>query len=263
MTERIDLVALQLAAEPGALDLNRSRLEDALSRHASEGALVVAPELVTSGYDLDEIDLRGRELSEPRDGPTVALLRDVASETGATIVTGILEQADGKLYDTAVLVTPDGTVASYRKSHLFPPEQARFAAGDELDTWPTPSGRVGLMICFEHAFPEIATTLALKGAQILAIPSAVPFGFEHLLTLRTRARAQDNQVFAVASNLAGNGFCGGSLIADPRGEVLASAGTEETVLRATIDLAVIERERTQEPALRLRRPALYDGPRGA
>ena len=55
MTERIDLVALQLAAEPGALDLNRSRLEDALRRHASEGALVVAPELVTSGYDLDEI----------------------------------------------------------------------------------------------------------------------------------------------------------------------------------------------------------------
>ena len=152
MTERIDLVALQLAAEPGALDLNRSRLEDALRRHASEGALVVAPELVTSGYDLDEIDLRGRELAEPRDGPTVALLRDVASETGATIVTGILEQADGKLYDTAVLVTPDGTAASYRKSHLFPPEQARFAAGDELDTWPTPSGRVGLMICFTPMF---------------------------------------------------------------------------------------------------------------
>lgn len=263
MSERIDLVALQLAAEPGALDLNRSRLEDALRRHASEGALVVAPELVTSGYDLDEIDVHGRELAEPLEGPTVALLREVAAETGATIVTGILEQADGKLYDTAVLVMPDGRAASYRKSHLFPPEQTRFAAGDELGTWSTPSGRVGLMICFEHAFPEIATTLALKGAQIIAIPSAVPFGFEHLLTLRTRARAQDNQVFVVASNLAGNGFCGGSLIADPRGEVLASAGTEEVALRATIDLAAIERERTQEPALRLRRPALYDGAGGS
>ena len=263
MSERIDLVALQLAAEPGALDLNRSRLEDALRRHASEGALVVAPELVTTGYDLDEIDVRGAELAEPLDGPTVALLRVVAAETGATLVTGILEQSDGQLFDTAVLVTPDGTAASYRKSHLFPPEQTRFAAGNELGTWATPAGRVGLMICFEHAFPEIATTLALQGAQILAIPSAVPFGFEHLLTLRTRARAQDNQVFAVASNLAGNGFCGGSLIADPRGEVLASAGTEEVALRATIDLEAIERERAQEPALRLRRPALYDGTGGA
>ena len=101
------------------------------------------------------------------------------------------------------------------------------------------------------------------GRKVIAIPSAVPFGFEYLLTLRTRARAQDNQVFVVASNLAGNGFCGGSLIVDPRGDVLASAGTEEAVLRATIDLGAIERERAQEPALRLRRPALYDGTGGS
>jgi predicted amidohydrolase len=64
-------------------------------------------------------------------------------------------------------------------------------------------------------------------------------------------------VFAVGCNLAGNGFCGRSLVADPRGEVLAEAGTEETVLRATLDLAAIEREREREPALRLRQPDLY------
>lgn len=257
MSETVELVALQLAAANGDLEGNRRRLAEAIRRHATEGALVVAPELVTSGYDLDEIDGRSEELAEPLDGPTVALLRELAADTRATIVAGLLERADGALYDTAALVTPDGTTASYRKSHLFPPEQTRFAAGDTLGTWPTPAGRVGLMICFEHAFPEIATTLALEGAQILAIPSAVPFGFEHLLTLRTRARAQDNQLFVVASNLAGNGFCGGSLIAGPRGEVLAEAGTAEEALRATIDLAAIEREREQEPALRLRRPALY------
>jgi predicted amidohydrolase len=107
-----------------------------------------------------------------------------------------------------------------------------------------------MMICFEHAFPDVATALALRGAQVLVIPSAVPFGYEHRLTLRTRARAQDNQVFAVGCNLAGDGFCGRSLVADPRGEVLAEAGTEETVLRAAI-------EREREPALRLRRPDLY------
>ena len=259
----LDLVALQLVAEPGELEQNRRRLGESLRRHATAGGLVVAPELATTGYDLDEIDRRSDELAEPLDGPTVALVRGITAATGATIVTGILEQAGGSLFDTALLVTPDGTVVSYRKSHLFPPEQSRFAAGDELATWPTPAGRVGLMICFEHAFPEIATTLALEGAQVIAIPSAVPFGFEYLLTLRTRARAQDNQVFVVASNLAGNGFCGGSLIVDPRGDVLASAGTEEAVLRATIDLGAIERERAQEPALRLRRPALYDGTGGS
>ena len=98
---------------------------------------------------------------------------------------------------------------------------------------PTPAGRLGMMICFEHAFPDVATALALRGAQVLVIPSAV------------------------GCNLAGDGFCGRSLVADPRGEVLAEAGTEETVVRAVLDLAAIERERDREPALRLRRPDLY------
>jgi len=113
------------------------------------------------------------------------------------------------------------------------------------------------MICFEHAFPDVATALALAGSEILVIPSAVPYGYEHLLTLRTRARAQDNQMFAIASNLAGDVFCGGSLIVDPRGEVVAEAGTSDEVVRATIDLAEIEREREREPSLGLRRPELY------
>ena len=114
------------------------------------------------------------------------------------------------------------------------------------------------MICFEHAFPEIATTLALDGAQVLVIPSAVPVGYEHLLALRTRARAQDSQVFAVASNLAEDGFCGGSMIVDPRGEI-AAAQAEEAAIGATIDLEAIQRERRREPALRLRR-VLYREP---
>ena len=87
---------------------------------------------------------------------------------------------------------------------------------------PTPAGRLGRMICFEHAFPDVATALALRGAQILVVPSAVPFGDERLLTLPTRARAQDNQVFAVGCNLAG-----------------------------------IDRDREPEPALRLRQPDRY------
>jgi predicted amidohydrolase len=187
----------------------------------------------------------------------VTLTRELAAETGATIVVGLLEQDGDRLYDTAVVVAPEGTVVPYRKSHLYPPERSRFTAGDELLQVETPAGRLGVMICFEHAFPEIATALALEGAEVIAIPSAVPRGYEHLLTLRSRARAQDNQLFVVAANLAGNGFCGGSLIVDPRGEVLAHAGTSEETIRARLDLDAIAREREREPALRLRRPVLY------
>jgi predicted amidohydrolase len=145
----------------------------------------------------------------------------------------------------------------HRKTHLYPPGRAHFVPGDRLATVATPVGRLGPMICFEHAFPEVATALALEGAQLLVIPWAVPYGYEHLLTLRTRARAQDNQLFAIASNLAGNVFCGGSLIVDPRGDVLAQAGTGDEVVRAAVDLDEIEREREREPALALRRPELH------
>ena len=240
---------LQMAARPGDLPANVDRLAELARKHAAGAELVVAPELVTSGYDL--------ELAEPLDGPTAARVSELATEVGATLVFGMLERDGDALYDTAVVAAPDGQLVPYRKSHLYPTESELFAAGTELVVAPTPAGRLGMMICFEHAFPDVATALALRGAQILVIPSAVPFGYEHLLTLRTRARAQDNQVFAVGCNLAGNGFCGRSLVADPRGEVLAEAGTEEAVVRATLDLAAIEREREREPALRLRQPDLY------
>lgn len=253
----VEVVALQLAARLGDVEGNLERLSRAV-RDLDRGAdLIVTPELANTGYDLAEIDAHGHDLGEELDGPTVTLVRGLAEETGATIVVGMLEREDAALYDTAVVVEPAGATTRYRKSHLYPPERTRFAAGEALVTIPTAAGRIGPMICFEHAFPEIATALALEGAQILVIPSAVPFGYEHLLRLRTRARAQDNQVFVVAANLTGGEFCGGSLIADPRGEVLVEAGADETAIRATIDLEEIVREREQEPALSLRRPELY------
>ena len=140
---------------------------------------------------------------------------------------GFLEIEDGLLFDSLATLTPDGQTEVYRKTHLYPDELAHFVAGADLGTVRTPSAVLGPMICFEHAFPEVATTLALRGAKILVIPSAVPVGYEHLLSLRTRARAQDNQVFAVACNMAGHGFCGRSLVADPRGEVVVAAGPGE------------------------------------
>jgi predicted amidohydrolase len=246
-----------MAARPGDLPANVDLLAELVRKHDDGAELVVAPELVTSGYDLDVLARRGRELAEPLDGPTAARVSELAAEVGATLVFGMLERDGDALYDTAVVAAPDGQLVPYRKSHLYPTESALFAAGTELVVAPTPAGRLGMMICFEHAFPDVATALALRGAQVLVIPSAVPFGYEHLLTLRTRARAQDNQVFEVGCYLAGNGFSGRSLVADPRGEVLVEAGTEETVVRATLDLAAIEREREREPALRLRQPDLY------
>jgi predicted amidohydrolase len=257
MTRRVEVAALQIAAVPGEVERNLARLAAVAREQAAGADLIVAPELVASGYDLAHLAANGRALGESLDGPTVTAARTLAAELRATVVLGLLERERDVLYDTVVVVAPGGAVTPYRKTHLYPPERAHFGAGERLVTVPTDAGEVAPMICFEHAFPEIATALALAGAEILAIPSAVPYGYEYLLTLRTRARAQDNQLFAVAANLAGDTFCGGSLIVDPRGDVLAAAGTGDEAVRATIDLEAIARERTREPALALRRPELY------
>jgi predicted amidohydrolase len=253
----VRVVALQVAATPGDVAGNVAAVAELAQLHGRGADLVVTPELVTSGYDLELLAEAAPDLAEPLSGPSVSTIADVAAETGATMVLGLLELDGDAVYDSAVTITPDGAVSGYRKSHLYPPEFAVFAAGSSLDTVVTPAGVIGPLICFEHAFPDIATTLALAGASILVIPSAVGDGYEHLLILRSRARAQDNQVFVVACNQSGNGFCGHSLIADPRGDVVAEAGPEPAVLAADLDLAAIAVERDHEPALRLRRPALY------
>lgn len=254
----IEAVVLQLASSIGQVDDNLRQLEQVASSLKPPVDLVVLPELYNTGYDLDAIAVDGHSLAETRNGPTVALTAQLANSLGATFVVGFLEAGqDGGMFDSAAIVAPSKDPIVYRKTHLYPPEVALFGAGDELATATTPAGHLGVMICFEHAFPEIATTLALCGAQILAIPSAVALGYEHVLTLRTRCRAQDNQVFVLAANQAGNGFAGRSLIAGPRGEVLASAGTAKAVLRATLNLDRIGIEREREPSLRTRLPDLY------
>lgn len=247
---------LQTTPTFGAVAANLDDLARLMGR-LEDVDLVVAPEVANTGYDIARLEVEGHDLAEPLDGPSVARLAALAAEHTTTLVCGVLEAADGQMYDTVVTCRPDGSVTPYRKTHLYPNEQPVFTPGRRLQTVDTGWGRVGPLICFEHAFPEIATTLALRGAQVLAIPSAVPDGYEHLLALRSRARAQDNQVFVVAANLASDGFCGRSLIVDPRGDVLANGGPDEAVLVATIDLAEIEAERGREPSLQLRRPDLY------
>lgn len=254
---RIKAAAVQMEALFGDIAHNLARLESLL-REVGDADLIVAPELVTTGYDLERLENTAHELAEPADGITVKTVERLAHDLDATLVVGFLEGGDhDAVYDSVVIASPDNTT-TYRKTHLYPPELRVFAAGEELATRELSNGvSLGAMICFEHAFPEVATTLAVDGADVLVIPSAVPRGYEHLLTLRTRARAQDNQVFVVASNLTGGDFVGGSLIVDPKGEVLASIDHGEGAITAMLDLDMIEEERSKEPALRLRRPELY------
>jgi predicted amidohydrolase len=238
-----------------------------LSELAGKAEFVCLPELFTTGYNLDVMGEALYDLAEPIPGPTTEEICKKGKEYGMAIFGNLVErdqEVEGVLYDTSFLIDSRGKlVGKYRKSHLYPKEHQYFRAGDTLSVFESDGIIVGSAICYEHAFPQICTVLALQGAQLVYIPSAVPIDYEYLLNLRTRARAQDNQIFTLAVNRVGRDadvtYCGLSKIVNPRGEVIAEASqTDEELLVAEIDLSMILKERKQEPVFRSMRPELYN-----
>jgi predicted amidohydrolase len=263
MNRPLTVAVVQSAPRVSMVAENVAAAEERIARLAGRAELILFPELFTTGYRRDGMD-HGALAELVPEGPSVRRLAEAARSARVTVAGTLLERDGELIYDTAILIGPDGELmARYRKTHLYPAELSYFSPGDELVVVPLGNRvAVGLAICFEHAFPEIFTALALRGAGLILIPSAVPRGYEYLLELRTRARAQDNQLYVAAANLVGfdgeTHWCGGSAIVDPRGEVIARADREaETEIVATIDPGLIEREREQEPALEHRRPELY------
>ncbi len=245
---------------------NLSKALGFLDELKGKADIVCFPELFTTGYNLDLIGDDFYALAEPIPGPTTERMGQQAREYEMAILGTIVERdgtQEGMLHDTTFLLDAEGRlVGKYRKSHLYPAEHRYFKAGDRLPVFDLDGLTLGVAICFEHAFPQIFTILALRGAQVVFIPSAVPVGYGYLLNLRTRARAQDNQFFTVAVNRVGREgdvtYCGLSQVVNPRGEVIAQAShADEEVLVAELDFDLIPKERKQEPVLKNLRPELY------
>jgi predicted amidohydrolase len=257
----VNAAVVSTTPELGALEKNLAAAEEAVRSVSGRADLIVFPELFPTGYHLTDLDLV--EAAEPVDGPTMTELARMAGESGVAVIGSIIEAADDAVYDTAVIVDRTGElIATYRKTHLHMSEVGHFAPGDALVLADLDCGlRVGLAICVEHAYPEIFAELALGGAHLVAVPAAVRAGFDHLLTLRTRARAQDNQIFVVGANYAGHdghtAWCGQSLITDPTGAVVGTTGDQAGTAIAELRLDLQQEQRIQEPVLESRRPELY------
>ncbi len=189
----------QFAPLFGDVQANRRRIGAAL--YACEADLVVLPELATSGYLFltpDEVEA----VAEPIPGPTTTFLHQLASERELYVVIGLPERAADGIYNSAVLVGPKGIVGVYRKVHLFSEEKDWFRAGDRgFPLFEVEGVTVGLLICFDHLFPEAARTLALAGAEIICHPSNLIL--PELGQLTTRVRAAENRVFWILANRIG------------------------------------------------------------
>jgi deaminated glutathione amidase len=241
---------------------------------AADGAeLVALPEkwnLLAAGPEL----LAG---AEALDGPTLTAARTWARELGIHLLAGsVSEQGpDGKAFNTSVLIGPDGDdLAAYRKIHMFDVDVDGIAyresdheePGGEIVVAPLPQASLGLSVCYDLRFPELYRILAVRGARIVAVPSAFTLatGRDHWEVL-LRARAIEDQVFVLAPNQVGEApphfrSYGRSTIVDPWGVVLATAPDEECFAAADLDLAAQERVRESLPSLANRRPQAYAWP---
>ena len=229
--------------------------------------LLVLPELAFSGYQFvsqDEV----MSLSEPiPSGSTTQRCLDLARKHGMYLVVGLPEREGERFYNSAIVVGPSGFVGSYRKSHLFFEETLFFTPGNSgLHVWDIGKARIGVMICFDWYYPEVARTLVLQGADILCHPSnlVLPSCPDAMIT-----RSLENRVFSLTANRVGQEARGGkspltyigkSGLISPRGEILSRAPIDKEELTVLeIDLAEA-RDKSINPyndLLKDRRPHLY------
>ena len=245
---------------------------DYIARAAQEGAdIAVLPEMFCSIY-------RNRDFinnAEPHGGAAWQAISAAAREHKLWIVAGSVPEQDGdRIYNTAYVFNADGEeVARHRKVHMFDikvkngqwfRESATFTPGDEITVFDTPFGKLGLCICFDLRFPELAMLMALKGARAIIVPASfnMTTGPAHW-ELLFRQRAVDNQLhtIGVAPARDENGpyvSYSNSIVCSPWGTVLHRAGSEPVLLMADIDLDYNETIRDQLPLLSARKTNVYD-----
>ena len=257
--------------------------EEAVDKHvaliakaAAEGAQITCLQEIFHGpYFCAEQDPKWYATAEPEDGPIVTRMRELARQHQMALVVPFYEEAQpGVYYNSAVVIERDGSVlGKYRKTHIpqVGPcfwEKYYFKPGNlGYPVFDTSVGRVGLIICYDRHFPEVARELGLKGAELVFNPSATVESLSrYLWELEQPAHAVANGYWIAAINRVGteeplnpHRFYGSSYFCDPRGQIVARASEDgDEVLVADLDLDKAREVRNTWQFLRDRRPETYD-----
>ena len=232
--------------------------------------LVMLPEMWNGPYDARLFPT----FAEPDGGPSWQFLSALAKETRVYLCGGsIAEREGGRVYNTSYVFDPDGRqIAKHRKMHLFDIdvtggqrffESDTLTAGDSVTVFDTPFCRIGLCICYDFRFPELARLTVDAGAKVLLVPAAfnMTTGPAHW-ELLFRSRAVDNQVYTVGVAPARDPDAsyrswGHSIVCSPWGDVLMQADETETVRITALDLDRLEQVRKELPVLKQRRTDVY------
>lgn len=274
-SESIKVACIQTHPRVGEKAANVAASLAAIEAAASKGArLVVLPELANSGYMFATRE-EAFELAElvPA-GPTCVAWMAAAQRLGITLVAGIAERDGDVLYNAAVVMGPDGYIGTFRKVHLWNEENLFFEPGNlGFPVFKTPIGRIGVAICYDIWFPETFRLQALKGADIVCVPTNwVPIpgqapGREAMATVLAMAAAHTNSIFIACADRVGDergqAFEGQSVVVGCSGWPLAGPASrdEEEIVLADVDLGSARRLRNWNAfnqVLRDRRTDVYD-----
>ena len=225
------------------LDKMRVYIETCMTRYP-ETKLLLFPEAALSGYLLCEDHVRAS--AELAEGPSFQTLAVLAKKYGIYIGYGFFEKkyinTREHYYNSVNLIGPGGALAAvYQKMHLTPLEKHLFTPGNRLVTVQTEYGKIGFLICWDMAFPELSRLLAKEGVEVIIAASAWERPFDGSYKRMAAARAMDNTVFLATCNYTGGDealqFFGQSAIYGPDGERISEERTEEpTIVVAQIDL---------------------------
>lgn len=253
-------------------DENLHKAGEMIKAAAAQGAnLVVLPEIFNGPYNSQLFS----NFAETFPGKTTDFLANSARQNEVFIVGGSIAEKDntGKIYNTCYIFNQEGELAGkHRKIHLFDidipgkikfQESAALSPGNRITVFNYQNIQLGVMICYDVRFPELARAMALEGVKIIIIPAAfnTTTGPAHWETTM-RSRAIDNQLFVIAASPArspeaGYQAWGHSMVVDPWGTIISQAGINEEIIFADLDLSEVDRVREELPLLKHRRSDIY------
>ncbi|MCV2866728.1 carbon-nitrogen hydrolase family protein [Defluviimonas sp. WL0075] len=249
-----DNFRLAVAQSPAELTSPRARvdwLHEALRDLQSKGVdLMLLPELFLTGYNIGD---KVKEWAEPSDGPFAAEIAALAKRFGLAIHYGYAERADGVIYGASQCFGPDGVHLGSHRKLILPPgfEADHFVPGAGCSLFTYRGLRIGTLICYDAEFPETVRHVAMLGAELILVPTALGAQWGWVGRTLIPARAYENGVFLAYANQAGteNGmdYLGMSFIAAPDGEELARAGAASEILIADLDPSRVRRAQERLP----------------
>jgi len=270
----IQISCAQFEPRIGEIERNVETSLKLIGEAADSGSrLIVLPELCNSGYVLESREEAYALSEDVATGGSVARWAALAAERGLYIVAGFLEREGVKLYNSAIIIGPDGVIGTYRKNHLWADEALYFERGDlGFPVFHTPFGRIGVLICYDGWFPEAWRLLALQGADIVCVPTnwvpmaEQPGGMPAMANVLCMGAAHSNSMVVAACDRVGTErgqpFIGQSLIVDHNGWPVAgpASAREPELVTAICDLSQSRRKRNWNDfnqVMRDRRTDLY------